>query len=152
MIVHAITSGGSPSVDCRVSAVVSSVSSASTWAEKSLHPVGRTDEVWNHRLHRPPRPLLYGNKFIQELLNHYLLFIFELEVWQKCHVNQYECLLVSDLIFFSSTTSRPTRPRSSSTARQCMNMKDITRLTASWSSFRCCWTLPRATTTAAFSR
>lgn len=57
---------------------------------------------------------------------------------QKCHFNQKRHFYVCDFPLFS-TTSRPTRPRSSSTAPQCMNMKVITRLTASWSSFRCCW-------------
>lgn len=73
MTVHDITRGGGSSVACCVSAVVSSLSSAPARAEKSLHPVGGTDEVWNHRLHRPSRPLLHGEKIIKELRYHSLL-------------------------------------------------------------------------------
>lgn len=41
-------------------AVVSSMSSLTSWTEKSFHPVGWTDEVWHLGLHHPPWLVLHG--------------------------------------------------------------------------------------------
>lgn len=67
------------------------------------------------------------------------LVILDLQIGQKCDINQRQILICLSfyLLFLSfSTTSRPIRRRSSLTAPRCTNMKGTTRLTASSSSYR----------------
>lgn len=54
-------------------AVVSSMSSLTSWTEEGFHPVGGPDEVWYSGLYHPPQPVLYGKQiYVDHTMDYYL--------------------------------------------------------------------------------
>lgn len=106
-------------------AVVSSMSSFTAWTKKSFNPVGWTDEVWYSGLYHPSRPLLYGK----------LVYI-----WFVAFIMNYRHINNLPFSLFLSITFRLIPPQSSLMVHLFMNMKGSIQLTASWSSYRYCYT------------
>ena len=101
-------------------AVVSSVQSFTPGAEKSFHPLGWTDEVWNSGLYHPPQPLLQGK--------HTHIWTVPFITRERDTENLFSLCL--------SITSKRTPPQWSLTAPLFTSMKDSIQPTASWSSYR----------------